>query len=164
MKGLQPTAEGLVAQGKTGSATTKTWAELGVSPTDAAYSIRGTPQLFFSTDGQTFTKGSLDVDVAGLYIEAVFNLGGGFYLEGHAWTDKVSPPPATLLRSADGAHWTTVATTGLESLQWALAADVLNGQVVLLGNSGVYRSADGSSWTQQSLAGLVGGARPTTCR
>ena len=158
-QGLAPSAEGLVAQGKSGVSTTKTWAELGISASDAAI-IRGTPQLFFSTDGQTFTKGSLDVDAAGLYIESAFNLGGAFYLEGHAWTDKASPPPATLLRSADGSHWSTVATTGLEGLQWATGADVLNGQVVLLGNSGVYRSSDGSSWTQQSLAGLVG-ASPT---
>ena len=91
-----------------------------------------------------------------MYIEAAFNLGGAFYVEGHAWTDKANPPPATLLRSSDGSHWTTVVTTGLESLQWSSGADVLDGQVVLLGNAGVYRSADGSSWTQQSLADLVG--------
>jgi photosystem II stability/assembly factor-like uncharacterized protein len=152
---LQPTVEGLVAQAKNGTGTTKTWAELGISPSDAAI-VRGTPQLFFSTDGQTFTKGALGPDVPGLYIEAAFNLGGNFYIEGHAWTDKASPPPATLLRSSDGSHWTTVVTTGLENLQWSSGADVLNGQVVLLGNSGVFRSADGSSWTQQSLADLVG--------
>jgi hypothetical protein len=152
---LTPTVDGLVAQSKSGTSTTKTWAELGISAGDAAI-LRGTPQLFFSTDGQTFAKGSLDGDVAGLYIDAAFHLGGAYYIEGHAWTDKASPPPATLLRSFDGSHWTAVATTGLESLQWASGADVINGQVVLLGNSGVFRSADGSSWTHQSLGDLVG--------
>jgi hypothetical protein len=152
---LQTTVEGLAAQGKDGTATTKTWAELGISPSDAAI-IRGTPQLFFSTDGQTFTKGSLDVDVPGLFIEAAFNVGGAFFVEGHAWTDKANPPPAKLLTSTDGSHWTTVVTTGLETLQWSSGADVLDGQVVLLGNSGVYRSADGISWTLQGLGELVG--------
>ena len=154
---LQPTVDGLMAQAKNGTGTTKTWAELGISPTDAAI-VRGAPQLFFSSDGQTFARASIDVDLSGMYIEAAFNLGGEFYVEGHAWTDKANPPPATLLRSSDGSHWTTVVTTGLENLQWSSGADVLNGQVVLLGNSGVYRSADGSSWTQQSLADLVGAA------
>lgn len=152
---VSASAEGLVAQSKAGSEVTKTWAELGISPADAAI-LRGTPQLFFSSDGQTFTQGVVDADVAGLFIETSFSLGGDFYIEGHAWTDKANPPPATLLRSSDGSHWTSVVTTGLESLQWASGADVINGQAVLLGNSGVFRSVDGVSWTHDSLAALVG--------
>jgi len=132
----------------------KTWAELGVSPADAAIAL-GTPQLFFSADGQTYTK-STSESPSSISIEAVFTLNDAYFVEGRSWTKGEANPPVELLRSVDGLSWTSVASTGLSDLQYTTAAGTVGGAGVIVGNTAVYRSTDGVSWTEQRFADLVG--------
>jgi hypothetical protein len=134
----------------------KTWAELGVSPGDAAIAI-GTPQLFFSADGNTYMKATGEIP-SSISIEAVFTLNDAYFVDGRTWSSGAVNPPAQLLRSVDGLSWTSVASTGLSDLQYTSAAGTVHGTAVLIGNTAVFRSSDGVSWSEQRFADLVGAA------